>query len=70
MQQVVTREITVRGVHTFTSEEFAQAIGLLAAGRLQVAPLIERVAPLDAGPQLIHDLAKGRLDAVKVVLQS
>ncbi len=69
MQQVVTREITVRGVYAFTSEEFAQAIELLAAGRLQVAPLIERIAPLDAGPQLIHDLAKGRLDAVKVVLQ-
>jgi L-iditol 2-dehydrogenase len=68
MQHVVTREIAIRGVYAFTSAEFDQSIGLLASGRLNVDPLIERIAPLADGPQLIHDLAKGTLDAVKVVL--
>lgn len=68
MQQVVTREIAIRGVYAFTSAEFDQSINLLAADRLNVDPLIERIAPLADGPQLIHDLAKGTLDAVKVVL--
>lgn len=68
MQHVVTREMVIRGVYAFTSAEFDQAIGLLASGRLQVDPLIERIAPLAEGPQLIHDLAKGTLDVVKVVL--
>jgi L-iditol 2-dehydrogenase len=68
MQHVVTREIAIRGVYAFTSTEFDQSIGLLVSGRLNVDPLIERVAPLADGPQLIHDLAKGTLDAVKVVL--
>lgn len=68
MQHVVTREITIRGTYGF-DQEFGQAIELLRTQRIQVAPLIERVAPLEAGPQLFHDLAKGTLDAVKVVLQ-
>ena len=68
MQHVVTREIAIRGVYAFTSAEFDQSIGLLTSGRLNVDPLIERIAPLADGPQLIHDLAKGMLDAVKVVL--
>jgi L-iditol 2-dehydrogenase len=68
MQSVVTREITIRGVYAFT-QEFGQAINLLQSGRINVAPLIEYVGPLDQGPTLIHDLAKGTLDAVKVVLK-
>ena len=68
MQHVVTREIAIRGVYAFTSAEFDQSIGLLASGRLNVDRLIERIAPLVDGPQLIHELAKGRLEAVKVVL--
>jgi L-iditol 2-dehydrogenase len=68
MQHVVTREITIRGVYAFSGAEFDQSIGLLASGRLNVERLIERIAPLAEGPQLIHNLAKGTLDAVKVVL--
>jgi L-iditol 2-dehydrogenase len=68
MQHVVTREIAIRGVYAFTSAEFDRSIELLASSRLTVDPLIERIAPLADGPQLIHDLAKSTLDAVKVVL--
>lgn len=67
MQHVVTREITIRGAYGFNTE-FAHAIHALAAGRIDGAPLIERRAPLEQGPQLVHDLANGTLDAVKVVL--
>ncbi len=68
MQQVVTREITVRGVYAF-NVEFGRAIEALRARRVDVTPIIEQVAPLEAGPQIFHDLAKGTLDAIKVVLQ-
>lgn len=67
MQQVVTREITIGGVYGF-GEEFGQAIAALESGRIDVAPLIEQVAPLEEGPRLFHDLASGASDAVKVVL--
>lgn len=68
MQQVVTREITIRGTYGF-DREFGLAIELLRTQRISVAPLIERVAPLDHGPQLFHDLARGTLDSIKVILQ-
>ncbi|AFZ67526.1 zinc-dependent alcohol dehydrogenase [Deinococcus peraridilitoris] len=68
MQEIVTREITVRGAYAFTAE-FAAAMTLLRSGRLNLTPLIEHVAPLHEGPQLVRDLARGQLDAVKVVLE-
>jgi L-iditol 2-dehydrogenase len=68
MQQVVTRELTIRGTYGF-AEEFGRAIQAIHSGRIDVTPLIERTAPLEDGPQLVHDLAKGTLDVAKVVLR-
>jgi len=69
MQEVVTRELTVRGSYAFNTAEFDRSIQAITGGRIDVAPLIERVASLDEGPQIIHDLAAGELDLVKVVLE-
>ncbi len=68
MQQVVTREVTVRGVYGF-NQEFADSIEAIRSGRVEVRPLIEKIAPLEDGPQLIHSLASGQLDAAKVLLK-
>jgi 2-desacetyl-2-hydroxyethyl bacteriochlorophyllide A dehydrogenase len=68
MQQVVTRELTIRGTYGF-NEEFGRALQAIHTGRLDVMPLIERTAPLEDGPQLFHDLARGTLDVAKVVLR-
>lgn len=68
MQQVVTRELTIRGTYGF-AEEFGRALQAIHAGRVDVTPLIERIAPLEDGPQLIRDLASGSLDAAKVILR-
>ena len=68
MQQVVTREITIRGTYGF-NKEFALAIDALRLGRIDVTPLIECVAALDEGPRLVHDLAKGTLDVAKAILK-
>ena len=68
MQDVVTRELTVRGTYGFT-DEFDKAINALATGRLDVSPLIERVAGLEEGPELIDALAKGELELAKVILE-
>lgn len=67
MQDVVTRELTVRGAYGF-AEEFEQAADALAAGWIDVRRLIERVAPLEDGPDLFRDLGAGTLAAVKVIL--
>jgi L-iditol 2-dehydrogenase len=67
MQDVVGREITIRGVYGFY-REFGEAIEALASGEIDVKPLIDRIAPLSEGPELFREMAEGRLDAVKVIL--
>jgi threonine dehydrogenase-like Zn-dependent dehydrogenase len=68
MQQIVTRELTVRGTYGF-NEEFGRAIASIHSGRIDVRPLIEKIAPLTDGSELFHELAKGTLDAIKVILK-
>jgi L-iditol 2-dehydrogenase len=68
MQDVVTRELTIRGAYGSTTE-FDEAAELIAAGRIDVRPLIEHLAPLEDGPSLFRALGEGRLDAAKVILQ-
>ena len=67
MQQLVTRELTIRGAYGFV-DEFEQAADALASGWIDARPLIECVAPLEDGPDLFRQLAAGSLSAVKVVL--
>jgi L-iditol 2-dehydrogenase len=67
MQDMVTRELTLRGSYAFAGE-FEEAIDLLATDRIDVRPLIERTAQLDDGPEVFRRLGDGTLDAVKVVI--
>ena len=69
MQQVVTRELTVRGAYCF-NDEFGRSIEAIRRGdAFDVTTLIETIAPLEDGPELIHDLAEGSLESVKVILK-
>jgi L-iditol 2-dehydrogenase len=68
MQQVVTRELTITGAYGF-NKEFGDSIEAIRTGKIDITPLIEKVAPLDDGPQLFQDLARGKLEAVKVILK-
>jgi L-iditol 2-dehydrogenase len=67
MQELVSKEVVLHGAYGFV-DEFERAAEALADRRLDVRPLIERVAPLDDGPELFRQLAGGELDAVKVLL--
>lgn len=67
MQQLVTRELIVRGAYGFV-DEFDLAADALAAGWIDASRLIECVAPLDEGEELFRQLAAAHLSAVKVVL--
>ena len=69
MQSIVTREMSVRGSYGFDETDFAAAIEVLASGRLNVDPLVERIAPLEDGPELFRSLAAGECDLVKIILK-
>jgi L-iditol 2-dehydrogenase len=69
MQDLVTKELTLRGSYAYgTDREFDRAIEALAAGRINVQPLIEKIAPLEEGSDLFRQMAEGKLPAVKVIL--
>jgi len=68
MQDVVTRELRIRGAYGSTTE-FDEAADLVASGRIDVTPLIELVAPLDDAPAIFRALGEGRLEAAKVIVE-
>lgn len=69
MQSIVTREMSVRGSYGFDETDFAAAIEALASGRLNVDPLVEKVVPLEDGPEIFRSLAAGESDLVKIILK-
>jgi L-iditol 2-dehydrogenase len=68
MQQIVTRELTVRGAYGF-NQEFALSIEAIRTKRIDPTRLIEKRARLEDGVQIIDDLARGNADWIKVVLK-
>jgi L-iditol 2-dehydrogenase len=56
MQQVVTRELAVLGTYAMSGDDFVDALGLLEAGAIDVANLINRWATLPEGPALFDEL--------------
>jgi L-iditol 2-dehydrogenase len=68
MQQIVTRELTVRGAYGF-NREFSQAIEAIRFGKVDTQPLVEKITSLEEGSQIIQKLATGKLDYVKVLLK-
>lgn len=56
MQQVVTRELSVLGTYGMNDDDFVEALGLLEAGAIDAASLINRRATLEEGPALFDEL--------------
>jgi threonine dehydrogenase-like Zn-dependent dehydrogenase len=67
LQVVVTREITLYG-SCASSGEYPEAIGLLASGAVDVAPLISAIAPLAEGQSWFDRLHRADEGLMKVVL--
>lgn len=67
MQQIVTRELTVRGAYGF-NDEFGLSIEAMRARRIDPTVLIEKHARLEDGTQIVDDLARGKAEWIKVIL--
>ncbi len=51
MQSIVTRELTIRGTYIYSPDQFAQALDLLANGKIQADGLISDRLNLAGGPE-------------------
>jgi L-iditol 2-dehydrogenase len=67
LQKVVTRQICLQG-SCASAGEYPEAIELLSAGKIKVAPLITAVAPLRDGPRWFERLYLREPNLMKVIL--
>ncbi len=68
LQAVVTRELTLRG-SCASQADYARCLALVAAGVVQLDPLISAIAPLDQGPEWFARLYRGTEGLLKVILE-
>lgn len=69
MLDVTVKEIEIRGSYGYTSNDFKQALKLIAEGKVKVKPLITHVLPLKDIAKGFEILSKGSEDVIKVVLK-
>ncbi len=67
LQKVVTRQLRLQG-SCASAGEYPQAIELIAAGKIKVAPLITAIAPLEEGPRWFSRLQAREPNLMKVIL--
>lgn len=68
LQELVSRELTFTGSYA-SSGEFRTCIDLIAAGRINVAPLVSEVLPLRDGPAAFKRLLDAKENLLKIVLE-
>jgi L-iditol 2-dehydrogenase len=68
LQAIISKELTIRG-SAASAGEYPACLGFLAAGRLQVKPLISRVMPLADGQAAFDALCRGEPGLLKIVLR-
>jgi L-iditol 2-dehydrogenase len=68
LQELVARELTFTGSYA-SSGEFRDCIDLVAAGSINVEPLISDVLPLEDGPGAFERLLKAEENLLKIVLE-
>ncbi|HWT21960.1 MAG TPA: zinc-binding dehydrogenase, partial [Solirubrobacteraceae bacterium] len=66
-RDVVRRGLTLRGAYAYTDADYDEALALLLDGRAGLGEL-ERVQPLDSGPEAFAELAAGPSSRLKVFL--
>jgi L-iditol 2-dehydrogenase len=67
LQTVVTRQIRLQG-SCASAGEYPEAIQLVSSGKIQVAPLISAIAPLEDGQQWFDRLHAREPNLMKVIL--
>jgi threonine dehydrogenase-like Zn-dependent dehydrogenase len=62
-------ELIVRGSVVYSEDDFAEALNLVAGGRIPADQIVSTIAPLDAAPALVRELASNGTEELKVVLR-
>jgi L-iditol 2-dehydrogenase len=68
MLDITVKELDLQGSYGYTSDDFRQALKLIAQGKVNVKPLITHLLPLDEIKKGFEILSQGAEDVFKVVL--
>jgi (R,R)-butanediol dehydrogenase/meso-butanediol dehydrogenase/diacetyl reductase len=66
---IAMKELVIRGSLAYSTQDFAEAIDHIAAGRVPCDEIITTVARVDAAPEWFADLKGGATEQVKVLLR-
>lgn len=69
LYELVPQERALQGSYAYTPGEYREAVRLINERTVDVRPLIERSVSLEDTPHAFHDLAEGRDQSVKVVIE-
>ncbi|MDD4021450.1 MAG: galactitol-1-phosphate 5-dehydrogenase [Synergistaceae bacterium] len=68
MQEIVTRELNIRGTYIYSHEEFGEVLELVGNGGISFAPVISLQAKMSEGARWFAQLADSPGDLIKVIL--
>lgn len=69
LYELVPQERCIQGSYAYTPEEYREAVRLLNDRVVDASLLVERSVSLEDGPQAFRDLAAGRDQSVKVIVE-
>jgi len=69
MLDITVKEIKLQGSYGYTSDDFQQALKLIAQGKVNVKPLITHLLPLDDIKKGFEILSQGAENVIKIVLR-
>ncbi|MHA1229672.1 MAG: zinc-dependent alcohol dehydrogenase [Candidatus Helarchaeota archaeon] len=67
--QLILKNISIRGVFAYNQDTFKTAINLLEKNKLNIKPIITKIAKLEDVPELFEILSKPIHDEIKVLIE-
>jgi L-iditol 2-dehydrogenase len=69
LYDLVPQERVVKSAYAYSAAEYRQAVELINSRQVDVRPLLEARVPLEQAPDTFQRMARGEVEAVKVVVE-
>lgn len=70
MQEIVTRELTVRGTYIYSNEDFKAAMHLLVQDSFDLSFIISKIVSMEEAPAMFETLSAGAGELIKVLIST
>lgn len=70
MQEIVTRELTVRGTYIYSNEDFKAAMHLIGSNSFDLSFIISKIVSMEEAPAMFETLSAGAGELIKVLIST